>query len=1641
MKFITYFSNLNTLAPARVLSVNENREGSGERNETIEGLLQNPLSFSLADISTLSEQVTAHNNSLTGKEQHLFNKLINFHLARLQKSGAVSTQSRTLFAIFRQPGLSQFLSANQRKQVETYLSQEAKDLEKFANEEPKNWKPAQAIRLARSYRFVRNRLNTANLKIDEKSRNTGDKLKIYAATLVEKTTLSNTDKLFLVELRRVFPHQSDWQNSSVAALVFGKAQTIEDDFKKIIADKGNVPADAQEYWDVLIPDAKDAATTTEPLKKFLARSAEVESLKAITEKDKDEDSELEDQQVPLLLSIEEYRFLKTLHNAEPSASVSVSAEATAAVSNAEAHKAEAESAHQALVQQREAEAQTLKAKNPADLKAHPNLTDELKSDYQQAWEAIATDVPAPAEGEEPPEPAPALAAYNVWKEKAIKAILDTNSELSEEAIAAKKADVDTAQADLEAAQKTEQELTSGLELYQNPAPAAEKLLNNHANYFNARFKSGRLLATDLDLLTHLEPSEQEALIGPEYRLTLDLVDDTRRGLADLLQTKTGVNIDDLQTLSAQDIAAVDKFLSYEAVMANLAETKLSGQSLSLLKTFETAERDSLLDARQLIGATVVNVREQIINGVTSAQARNSGAYNEFLTHYTRQHHALNKSSRVDEMLSFSEKIEKQKSSKIGDVYEHAHTKVDALFANAEEKQILEGLNQVLKTEISATSVLNAIQSAIGEETLIHNGSTADVNRWKNAIVNELQDKVILEHKDTAHLNILAEDLLAKLSQMKAGTVAKESLKFGVKQLEANDEDNLSVSDRLALAERTRLVYLEVRDIDEAFKSDLSRIKTGLEKTENVDALIENFFTAFKNNYLPRLETLQKALIAEFDLYFYPHSCAFAKTLNTAIGNSLAGLKLGVDNFKAQYQDPNVTISHTDDGFNKLIAAINNDVLPKFDLSDGTLAVTQENKLDGTLEQAAHTHKYVRDELGLLKPGGAEKAKKQYESKRRFYQTQTDYFKRNWEVSKNRLQKDLKKYNEEMFSAKHQMSKKQAYEIIKNNDSRAVDAQWMIDYFSGKNDSPYGQNTFEDWLNDYQNPETQPRALHFMKSFKEFDDLIGKDGENFAGEASEMGKFVKDYDANRPTLFFKKKYKLTLSWYSLSSIYNMVKQSWEAWGKRTERERDRMTAELGAKIWGDTFIGQEFSVEANKKETERVGNFKESYGDKDPDYLLNVLKNTPDIKQKDKARASIELLIEKGALRWDSSVLLELLNRLQDSVKFNIPGDIELYAQDPTELRGRIGQAVTAAWDRPTWEQWQSDLPSKYESKMKSFETEYKETIQKGGVEKYIVSTLEKWASGDVDPNFERARYEQFLYMAFENGEMNGPNDKRWFYLIKGLTPYMDALDDKSMWKKDGRIVPEGTPGAKARIWNYSDIQAWGRYFDGINGFSDPNMAQRSTQWFQETLVHTFDAKNRMDKIDHTKVDHDDMWNIPLLVDTTAVEKMFNTESNGKNKLTFEQSIQFIDGFQANMELQAKAFINLRNEYANTTGYAKERDRRLRQYGMMMKSYLIAINKLASNYQEGNQTEPASLAKEAWADDKKNKLDSNKKLIETASVTLTGVLEFKPYNLSSEGKKYSKSEKPDGEAALLKMLGSDSFSDPDSVERFIDKNYF
>ncbi len=667
-------------------------------------------------------------------------------------------------------------------------------------------------------------------------------------------------------------------------------------------------------------------------------------------------------------------------------------------------------------------------------------------------------------------------------------------------------------------------------------------------------------------------------------------------------------------------------------------------------------------------------------------------------------------------------------------------------------------------------------------------------------------------------------------------------------------------------------------------------------------------------------------------------------------------------------------------------------------------------LKDTHKHIPETAQFLDDELGLLKPGGYEEAKRNFEKEQAKAKQEAEAF---FALSNEVLQiweKDIKEIDDKKFKLLYHVDKPTMMKYLDDYQNLTED---IVEGFY----NPFLKDGdfFPQWFQRYADPDQQIQAINDMNFFHEWKDYMfekpyyekAKEGlldfrkgykEN--RKAVDIGAF--DHLVRRPWRFLKSiRYE---NGATLLSIYHVIIEVYELTGKRWERTKDRRKAWLGSKLFGDTAWGKEFQRVANEKEQERIEDYKRIHQKANYQVLQERMKNPGN---QDEARAVIELMIEKGYLRWDDPEFLRMLMRFQHGVRFNLPEDIENYVENPAGLKLKIGDAVSVIWDQPTWLNWKADMTSKYESEMGKHKADYREEVQKGSVDAYLSDMLEKWALGEIDENFERAKFEAYIYEAFDNGEMNGypAGDRRWFYLIKGLTtklggtgetilstdalsrlgklqgkmPYTDAFDDGVGWKLNGKVVPEGTPGAHQGSWDYNDIQHWNKYFDHISGFNgtpeEVTVAVR--RWLNDSLVPTFDAQDRMGKVQLTDIDRDDAGILPLLLSPERLRSVLVFASGDKRPVDDKYYVQLLDSFENNLKDTIHNYRTFEKNYEDSEGYDELKQTNLLRIGQMLRNYFLMSQTMAGNWDAESHVGAVVLSDIEW---EKNKLDEKYKNI-------------------------------------------------------------
>ena len=453
---------------------------------------------------------------------------------------------------------------------------------------------------------------------------------------------------------------------------------------------------------------------------------------------------------------------------------------------------------------------------------------------------------------------------------------------------------------------------------------------------------------------------------------------------------------------------------------------------------------------------------------------------------------------------------------------------------------------------------------------------------------------------------------------------------------------------------------------------------------------------------------------------------------------------------------------------------------------------------------------------------------------------------------------------------------------------------------------------------------------------------------------------------------------------MRNVYQIVKQLFEVIERRRKRRDDMTVGTLGGMLFGDGIVGKEFSRMASKAEEERISDWKSTYGDEEPWNIRDILYVSRD---PDEVKACMDLLLEKGFLMWDDPKLWDVFNRLQSDVIFMNPDDLKL---SDYELKEKIKSACRVIWQGSAdrFRQWEMSFDDNMKKAMGAHETMFRDMESQGGRDKVLSDMLQSWKRGktvEVDPS----KYEGFLKMAFEQGKMNGQPDQRWFFLIMGLTikhpstgqtilsrrvldrfqdfmgtiPQIEFFTDKDSLKLHGEIVPEGTPRAEKRPWNFDDFEAWKKMLIGGGesnlSWSNESNQKNTTKFFYQVILMSDYSAGRAERTQLNakgKLDHDDGAMFSALWDFGSVHQQMVIERSGVGKFTTDFWRRMLQGYDLYFR-QTYDYINRKDkEWGNLPAWQEMKEKKLKQVGNRLKAAFSMTQALAGNYRKSGDAQ-------------------------------------------------------------------------------------
>ncbi|MCX6733404.1 MAG: hypothetical protein NTX63_01180 [Candidatus Peregrinibacteria bacterium] len=392
--------------------------------------------------------------------------------------------------------------------------------------------------------------------------------------------------------------------------------------------------------------------------------------------------------------------------------------------------------------------------------------------------------------------------------------------------------------------------------------------------------------------------------------------------------------------------------------------------------------------------------------------------------------------------------------------------------------------------------------------------------------------------------------------------------------------------------------------------------------------------------------------------------------------------------------------------------------------------------------------------------------------------------------------------------------------------------------------------------------------------------------------------------------------------SAQDVGELGKHIWEYWNRTWERRMKNRFAKFGSHL---PFIGTEMLRIKEDTEHEEVGKFKhamEHMGDFEIRGLLNGSSNQDQIK------ACIEVLTEKGMMRWDDVRTWKAINRipaLSNDKKIPIPNDGNAYAivgmsesGIPKKGMDYLKEAFENIWgDDNLYDSWRAKNKGAYKSGLDKYKSdaaalENDPNGLSGGM-KMLLS--EHMRGNQVDPQ----KYEEFIRYAIEEGKSNAEN--RLYYIVMGVATNLLTLDrvadlnglcNKQPWldfftqaKDENKPLTLTTmqsqvPPYYNRTFTVSDFKVMANFFDNDSDTSKkkfgPGKNVHDFFWKKIMPHHTTQTRTLKASRGAEGMDHDDAHFFMPCLDYRQVRNMCGSSAGDKKYFSPPGYLNVFPGF-------------------------------------------------------------------------------------------------------------------------------------------------
>lgn len=406
--------------------------------------------------------------------------------------------------------------------------------------------------------------------------------------------------------------------------------------------------------------------------------------------------------------------------------------------------------------------------------------------------------------------------------------------------------------------------------------------------------------------------------------------------------------------------------------------------------------------------------------------------------------------------------------------------------------------------------------------------------------------------------------------------------------------------------------------------------------------------------------------------------------------------------------------------------------------------------------------------------------------------------------------------------------------------------------------------------------------------------------------------------------------------SCQDVGQLGKHIWEYWTRTWERKMKNRFAKFGSHL---PFIGTEMLRIKEDTEHEEVEKFKHAMAHMGDFEVRGLLKKS---SNQDQIKACIEVLVEKGMMRWDDVDFWKAVNRIPALAldkKIPIPKDGNPHSIVKVDSSGvkmtgmdMLKEAFENIWgDDNLYDKWKTSNKSAYKSGAEKYYNEAaaleNDPYDNGGVTGRLKAMLRDHMSGvQVDPQ----QYEGFIKFIIKNGKSTAEN--KLYYIVMGVATNLLALErigdldsdhcNQMPWldfftqaKHEDKPVTLTTtqkdyPPHYGRPFSVRDFQVMANFFENDRDDLDkekysPGTRVKDFLWKKMLPHHTTQTRTSKGSRNAEQMDHDDAHFILPLLDYQTIINMCGSSAGDKKYFSVPGYLNGFPGFSEWMKTLAE----------------------------------------------------------------------------------------------------------------------------------------